>query len=130
MRGFPPVPFMTDLARDLRDRRLLPLIVVLAAAVVAVPLALSNSSSPPPAASGATPGAVTASSSGAPVVVVDNHGLRDYARRLGADGAKNPFTPHFTGVPQAATLKPPSGTIQTPSTSTGSPGSPSTPNPS
>ena len=40
--------FLTDLVRDLRDRRLLPLVAVLVVAIVAVPIALSKSAAQPP----------------------------------------------------------------------------------
>lgn len=89
--------FFTDLFRDLRDRRLLPLIAVLAVGIVVVPFALSQSSP--------NPGSVdTPSSGGAPdggsaeprlAVVSNESGIRDYRRRLG-DDPSDPFRQLFT----------------------------------
>ena len=86
---------LSDLYRDLRDRRLLPLIGVLLAGIVIVPIVLSKSpEAPPPAPATA---AVTAkqSSSAVPAeqVVLSTPGLRDYKRRLKHDGPTDPFIP-------------------------------------
>jgi hypothetical protein len=89
---------LADLYRDLRDRRLLPLLVVLAVGMAVVPMALSES--PKATAPRATPtGAVAASKSpllGQPVQLSDP-GLRDYVRRLEGDTAMDPFAPRVQG---------------------------------
>lgn len=88
--------FLTDLFRDLRDRRLLPLVAVLAVGIVAAPLALSKAGSDP------DPAGLTASipppggSAESQLEVVSNEsGLRDYRRRLG-DDPEDPFRQLFT----------------------------------
>lgn len=87
--------FLTDLVRDLRERRLLPLIVVLVVAIVAVPIALSKSESQPvnTAKSGLPASAIAATASHL-TVVPDTPGLRDYHRRLRNLSATDPFVPH------------------------------------
>jgi uncharacterized membrane protein YgcG len=90
---------LSDLYRDLRDRRLLPLIVLLVAAMVVVPIALS--SSPKKVAPAATP-QVSAPAHGGPSltatqVTLADPGLRDYRSRLRGDAAKDPFVQHFGG---------------------------------
>lgn len=92
--------FVSDLVRDLRDRRMLPLVAVLALAIAAVPFLLSN-----PAADKAGPptaGPPSAADTGAKLAVIaDDPGLRDYHRRLRGDRPKDPFQQRFTG-PQLA----------------------------
>lgn len=84
--------FLSDLYRDLADRRLLLPLVGLLVAIVAVPLLLS--SSPEPAAPAAAPpadlGEATALDA---AVVVSDPGIRSYRERLAALKARNPFEP-------------------------------------
>jgi hypothetical protein len=94
--NFQSPQLLTDLYSDLRDRRLLPLIVVLLAGMVLVPIALSKSSkSPPPTAAG--PGAAVPSKSSLPAaqVTLSDPGLRDYRRRLSGDTPQDPFLPQL-----------------------------------
>lgn len=93
--------FLTDLVRDLRDRRLLPLIAVLVVAIVAVPIALSKSSAQPPstAAKSSLLGAALAAKASHLTAVPDAPGLRDYHRRLRERHATNPFTPPPSAAP-------------------------------
>jgi hypothetical protein len=85
--------FLTDLVRDLRDRRLLPLVAVLVVAIVAVPIALSKSTSPPPSSGKSLLGSALAANASHLTVVPDAPGLRDYHRRLNDRHATDPFTP-------------------------------------
>jgi hypothetical protein len=89
---------LSDLYRDLRDRRLLPLIILLVAAMVVVPVALSKS--PKSAAPVATP-QVAAPAHGSALttahVTILDPGVRDYRRRLHGDAAKDPFVQLFGG---------------------------------
>jgi hypothetical protein len=85
-------PVLSNLFRDLRDRRLLPLAAVLGVAILAVPFAFSKSESPPPAPSPAPQAGANGSTF---AVVADDPGLRDYQRRLAGDSPKNPFTQQF-----------------------------------
>lgn len=85
--------FATDLVRDLRDRRLLPLVAVLVVAIVAVPIVLSKSTSPPPSSGKSLLGPALAANASHLTVVPDAPGLRDYHRRLNDRHAKDPFTP-------------------------------------
>jgi hypothetical protein len=83
-----------DVYRDLRDRRLLPVVFLLLVAIVAVPIALSVSSSPPAPAPAA--GMVPAASPEAQAAVLaENPGLRNYRERLDSLKAKNPFNQLF-----------------------------------
>lgn len=90
---------LSDLYRDLRDRRLLPLVVVLVVGMAVVPIVLSSSpkSTPTP-----LPPSPVAAKSNAPTepVVLANPGLRDYKRRLAGDAPKDPFIQQFA-VPVA-----------------------------
>jgi hypothetical protein len=96
MSGFQSPQVLTDLYRDLRDRRLLPLVLVLVLGLVIVPIALS---SPPKSAAPQAPetdAAVPAKSSlPAPQVVLSDPGVRDYRRRLEGDAPTDPFVQQF-----------------------------------
>jgi hypothetical protein len=90
---------LNDLYRDLRDRRLLPIVIVLAVAIVAVPLLLGGGSEAP-----VTTGPVSTADSpegGAdalsPVVLADVPGLRDYRERLSRFNRRDPFKQQMTG---------------------------------
>lgn len=90
MRMQPP-QLLTDLYRDLRDRRLLLPAAALLVALVAVPLLL-RTSSPPPAQLAAVSVEPTAAS---PAVLVEQSGIRNYRKRLEALTKKNPFDQKF-----------------------------------
>jgi hypothetical protein len=97
MTGFQSPQLLTDLYRDLRDRRLLLLVVVLLVGLAVVPIALSSKSDTPPPAP--PPPSPVAKKSNAPAteVVVSDPGVRDYRKRLSGDSAKDPFVQLFTG---------------------------------
>jgi hypothetical protein len=90
---------LKDVYRDLRDRRLLPVVIALAVAIVAVPFLLGGGSEPvPPTAPAATSG--VAGDGGdelAPVVLADVPGLRDYKQRLSRFNSRDPFKQQMTG---------------------------------
>jgi hypothetical protein len=91
--------FATDLYRDLRDRRLLPVAAVLLVALVAVPVALSETTEPAPPVPAAVPTEATAAE---PAVMVEQVGIRNYRERLERFKSKNPFRQHFN-LPEATT---------------------------
>jgi hypothetical protein len=111
-------PFLNNLYRDMRDRRLLLPALALVAALIAVPVALSRSSgttaSPGPAASmagdGSGPEAATS-----PAVLTEQLGVTDYRKRLEELNSKNPFRQQFTAVPRS-TRQGATSSGQTPST--------------
>lgn len=88
--------FLADLYRDVRDRRLLPVVALLLVALVAVPVALSASSASPPASD---PGAEVDSQVEVPetqvAVLAEAEGIRDYRKRLGKLNRRNPFRQKF-----------------------------------
>ena len=131
MSGFQSPQLLTDLYRDLRDRRLLPLVLVLVVGLVIVPIALSSSpqSAAPPAAA---PPAPVVKKSNAPnvQVVVSDPGLRDYRRRLRGDLPKDPFVQEFTaptGLAAAQLTQTAGSTSSTAGTSTPTTGTVSPP---
>lgn len=87
--------FVEDLARDLRERRLLPLVVLLLIAIVTVPIALSDKSSPaePTSPDSDEVGSASAMQASHLTVSPDAPGLRDYRRRLRDREASDPFSP-------------------------------------
>ena len=89
---------LTDLYRDLRDRRLLVPAVALVVALIAVPMALSRSSAPSPAAPATAPAASPPDRETAaePAVLTRQLGVTDYRRRLQRIKRKNPFRQQFT----------------------------------
>jgi hypothetical protein len=114
--------FLTDLYGDLRDRRLLPLIVVLLAAMAVVPIALSSKSSAPTttAAAPATPAAHESPLLSEQVSLSDP-GIRKYQKRLNGDAATDPFVPRVQGTSGSSTTNassnPASGGLTSTSTS-------------
>ena len=90
--------FAQDVFHDLRERRLLPLVVLIAVAIVAVPFVLSAGSEE--TAEPATVGTPIAGASGADrvelTVVRSNPGLRDYHRRLAKQDPTDPFKQRYT----------------------------------
>jgi hypothetical protein len=94
--GFKAPAFLSDLYQDLRDRRLLPLVVLLLAGIVAAPILLGGGASEsdegsirPPATSAAVPSTLA--------VVEAQPGLRDPRKRLKGRTPTNPFTQRYTG---------------------------------
>jgi hypothetical protein len=98
MSGIQSPQMLSDLYRDLRDRRLLPLVLVLVVGMAVVPIALSSSPDTPPPTPLPPPASATVKSN-APdeQVVVSNPGIRDYKRRLRDDAPVDPFIQQFTG---------------------------------
>lgn len=87
-----------DLYRDLRDRRLLPVVIALGAAILAVPVLLkSDVEAPPPAPA---PAATTEDQvAPTPAVLVGDEGVRNYRKRLKLLRSKNPFEAKFAPPP-------------------------------
>jgi hypothetical protein len=110
-----PPAFLSNLYRDLRDRRLLLPAVALLVAVVAVPILVSSSSTsaPPPAAPVANTGKATAAE---PAVVTEQLGVTNYRKRLEQFKSKNPFRAQFT-VPKV-TNEVQRASVSAPATST------------
>ncbi len=96
--------YLSDLYRDLRDRRLLPLIVVLLAGMAIVPIALSSSSKAPtpPTAPGPLVSHKTSPLLSRNVVLSDP-GVRDLRRRLAGDPSTDPFSPRVQGTSKSTT---------------------------
>jgi hypothetical protein len=94
---------LTDLYRDLRDRRLLPLVVVLVMGMIIVPITLSKPASPPPPTP--LPPVNTAANPNAPTepITISNPGVRDYKKRLSGDISKDPFVQEFV-IPAAPSV--------------------------
>lgn len=97
-----------DVYVDLRERRLLPLVVLLLVAIAAVPILLGGSSGgPTPVGAGGEPGTsitVTGPSGSKKKLIVarSTPGLRDYRRRLESRQAKDPFKQQYVNSPQGA----------------------------
>ena len=93
--------FARDLYRDLRDRRLLPVVALLLVGIIAAPLLIKGSDSGPPPSS--APLADADPFDGAaelrPVVVGDDPGLRNFHERLDGLPSRNPFKQQL--VPKA-----------------------------
>ena len=96
-----PPAVISDLYGDLRDRKLLPIVVVLVVATAALPVLLGSDAepvAPPPTDQAAETKAEVPT---LPAVLASNPGLRDYRKRLDALSATNPFRQNFT-LPSAA----------------------------
>ena len=110
--------FVSDLYRDLRDRRLLLPALVLLVAVVVVPLALSSPSQPvPPALAPPASADADQATAAESAVLVHQPGVTNYKKRLELK-SKNPFSAKFTAVPKSAKLQTASGTGVTPTAPT------------
>jgi hypothetical protein len=116
MSQFQSPQALTDLYRDLRDRRLLPLVVVLVVGMAVVPIALS--SSPEGAAPAAPLPGAAAVKSNVPEeqIVIANPGVRDYQRRLDGETPVDPFVQKFVtplgpadGASAGVSAAPPAG---------------------
>jgi hypothetical protein len=88
---------VTDVYRDLRDRRLLPIVIVLLVALVAVPVALMASSGTPAPTSSAPIAEEVSAPEAQPAVLAVNRDLRDYRKRLAGLNRRNPFRQQFLG---------------------------------
>jgi hypothetical protein len=122
MNKIPIPPFLNNLYRDMRDRRLLVPALALIVGLIAVPLALSSSSAttpPPPAAASSGSGHEAATS---PAVLTEQLGVTNYRKRLEQIKSKNPFRLHFTSQPQGAGSDP-SSSAATSSSATATSGS-------
>lgn len=87
-------PFLGDLYRDLRDRRLLPVVIGLGVAILAVPVLLKSSpEAPPPVPANSVAAEDVAPP---PAVFVGEEGVRKYQKRLDHLRSKNPFEAKFT----------------------------------
>ncbi|MFL5834250.1 MAG: hypothetical protein ACJ76B_09750 [Solirubrobacterales bacterium] len=98
-RGFKPPAFLNDLYEDLRDRRLLPLVVLLLVGIVAAPILLQSGSPEPEEEAPPVPPVASASNaSGRSLTVVEAHpGLRAPGKRLAGRTPTDPFTQRYTG---------------------------------
>jgi hypothetical protein len=119
-------PFVADLYYDIRDRRLLPLILLILVAIVAAPVLLKDEpeQAPPPAPSTTNPG-VAQTSAKTLTVVKSSPGLRDYKERLRHQQPSNPFKQHYTApVLKGSELNEQTTTTTTEETTESSGGSP------
>lgn len=91
-------PFLSDLYVDLRERRLLPLVVLLVIGIIAAPILLKEDSGEPEAtpAPSAVGEAGEQASASALTVVKAEPGLRNYKKRLARRSPTNPFKQRFT----------------------------------
>ena len=96
--GIKPPAFVSDLTKDMRDRRLIIPAVALLIAIIAVPLLLASEPEPvspaPPAAVDPDAAALVPG-----VLAVQEVGVRDFRKRLDSLARKNPFGDRF--VPDA-----------------------------
>jgi hypothetical protein len=108
-------PVVEDVYRDLRDRRLLPLVALLLVAIVAVPVALSVSSGAPSSSGAPLAEVVPADAPEAQAAVLaENPGLRDYRERLDDLKSQNPFDQQFETSGLAGTeVESGSGSVET-----------------
>jgi hypothetical protein len=91
-----------DLYQDLRDRRLLPLVVLLLVGIVAAPILLSGPGSDAPVAPIAADQGASASAAAndaSLTVVKAAPGLREPGKRLARLRVKDPFRQHYTNAP-------------------------------
>lgn len=92
-------PLLDNLYRDLRDKRLLPVVGLLLVALVVVPIALGGEDAPDPSGA-AAPSAALGSVEEAPevdtVVLAEIPGIRNYKQRLDEFKRRNPFKQQLT----------------------------------
>ncbi len=91
-------PFLADLYFDIRDRRLLPVILLILVAIVAAPILLKDEpeKTPPPVPVTTNPGSQPAAEKTL-TVVNSAPGLRNYKERLRRRSPANPFKQQHTG---------------------------------
>jgi hypothetical protein len=103
-------PFLSDLYYDLRERRLLSIVVLIVVAIVAAPFLLGGKGSgePEPVPIPTAGSGASASASGRSLTVVQAEpGLRNYKKRLARRKPTNPFKQRFDGpVLKGAHLNP------------------------
>jgi hypothetical protein len=88
---------LQDLYRDLRDRRLLPVIALILVAIVATPFLLGgDGNEAPPAPTAPIGGSGEAQNAAALTVLPAEPGLRDPNKRLAGRPAKDPFVQRYT----------------------------------
>lgn len=92
-------PFLSDLYYDLRERRLLPIVVLIVVGIIAAPILLKGGSSesesrPIPEVGGAAGSSTSAETL---TVVQAQPGLRNYKKRLAHRKPTNPFKQRFSG---------------------------------
>lgn len=87
--------FVTDIYRDLRDRRMLIPVILLLGALVAVPMLLSSSTQAPPQPSPRSGASVDDAAAVQPAVLAEQVGIRDYRERLEEFQEGNPFRQQF-----------------------------------
>jgi hypothetical protein len=110
---------LSNLYRDMRDRRMLIPAIALVVALIAVPFVLGkSSSSPPPLAPAAATGG-DGESALEPAVLTKQVGVTDYRKRLDQLNSKDPFRRHFMALPKSAKLTTTSSSSVTSSTTTG-----------
>jgi hypothetical protein len=99
--------FASDVYKDLRDRRLLPVVALVVVAILAVPFLLGGDAEEPvpvpePPATADLPGG---QADGAGLTVVESQpGLRDYRKRLDGRSPTDPFKQQYRGLPAGAQL--------------------------
>jgi hypothetical protein len=115
--GFQPPAFVSDVLKDMRDRRLIVPAIALLVAIVAVPVVLSATpeAAVPPAPLAPDPDAAAVEPG---VLAVQEIGVRDYRKRLDALDRKNPFGDRFessaaTGAADESELLAPEDSGQT-----------------
>jgi hypothetical protein len=98
-----------DVYRDLRDRRLLPIVGLLLVAIVAVPFLIKGSDTGAATVVEQSTFTVPADAPEAdPVVLAETPGLRDYLERLSGP-KRNPFEQQLTGPAPGTTSEPTGG---------------------
>jgi hypothetical protein len=89
---------LQDLYKDLRDRRLLPVIALILVAIVATPFLLGGSEEEaPPAPAAPLGGGGVAHDAAALTVLPAEPGLREPSKRLAGRAAKDPFNQQYSG---------------------------------
>jgi hypothetical protein len=110
-------PFIADLYIDLRDRRLLPIVVLLIVGIVAAPILLNDGSTEPETAPAPVMGGsstIEQASHRSLTVVRAEPGLRNYRKRLAHRKPTDPFEQRYTGPMLAgAELNEPTSTTST-----------------
>jgi hypothetical protein len=96
---------VANLIHDLRERRMLPLVVLLIAAIVAIPFLLGEDAAEVPVPAGGVSSSDVSEIDGAeiadPVVLAEVPGIRNFKKRLADFQEQNPFQQQFTGVPNS-----------------------------
>lgn len=96
--GLKAPAFLNDLYQDLRDRRLLPLVILLLVGIVAAPILLGGGSSEPEEEVPPPPVASASGAAAKSLTVVEAHpGLRAPSKRLAGRTPNNPFNQRYTG---------------------------------